>query len=343
MANNIEKLKLILDRISNLKSEDKAELLEELEQLEKSASKKDFKLSRLLKDKKIAINVLNETISELEKANENLKLQEEELRKQKTIIEEKSNHLSENLKKLEQSYHELEQFAYIASHDLKSPLRTISNFAQLLKKRYGAKLDEEAQGFIDFIVSGTIQMHEVICDSLEYAQADNNQEKFIEADVEEVMTMVKMNLKEEIDSTSATINYGPLPTIIANKTNLIQLFQNLIGNAIKFSKGTAPQIDICWKKKGSGVQFSIKDNGIGIAKEYQEKIFEPFQRIEKNQSSGSGIGLAICKKIVRMHGGEISCESVPNEGATFYFSLYPQENGKQGGKPTWHQNSDPTA
>lgn len=334
MTNYTDRLITIINELSELSEEERGRILAEAKRLEKQCKKSEFKLSRTLKDKEIAINVLNTTIEKIEQVNEKLRENKEALRQQKKIIEDKSKTLIENLKKLEQSYREMEQFAYIASHDLKSPLRTISNFAQLLKRRYFNQLDEEANEFINYIISGTKQMHEVICDSLEYAQVDKVKEKFGETDMQDVMLMVSMNLKSEIEKSSASIVYEKMPALIGNRTSLIQLFQNLIGNAIKFRGEQPPRIDIGWKKKGDGVEFRVMDNGIGIEKDYHEKIFLPFQRLNRNDLPGSGIGLAICKKIVHLHGGEIACHSVVGEGTTFIFTIYPQQWGTSFLSPT---------
>ncbi len=249
-------------------------------------------------------------------------MQKEELKKQKRIIEEKSFKLSENLKKLELSYNEMEQFAYIASHDLKSPLRTISNFAQLLKRRNYDMLDDASREFVDFIVSGAKQMHEVICDSLEYSRIGNDEHSFEKANLNDILSIVRFNLKREIEENEACIQSDKLPILTVNKTSILQLFQNLLSNAIKFRQEETPCIRISCKQHGEGYEFAVSDNGTGMDEEYQHKAFLPFQRLNDRHKPGSGIGLAICKKIVKMHDGDIRFKSKRGEGTTFIFTLY---------------------
>ena len=329
MSESVERLKSYIGSLDHINDEDRAFLLKELKSLGKDLLKSDFKLSRLVKDKKIAENILQATIEDLEKKqvhiqqiNEKLSFQKEQLKTQKKIIEEKSFVLEENLKKLELSYNEMEQFAYIASHDLKSPLRTISNFAQLVKRRNYDILDEESKEFVDFIVSGTKQMHEVICDSLEYSRVGNDDQSFDRTNLNNILDIVRFNLKKEIDENQACIQSDKLPVLSVNKTSILQLFQNLISNAIKFRREEVPCIKITCQKHGEGYEFAVSDNGAGMDEEYQHKAFLPFQRLNDRHKPGSGIGLAICKKIVKMHDGDIHFKSKRGEGTTFVFTLY---------------------
>lgn len=324
------KLHELINSLSEISEDKRLKLLSELKTVQKTVDKALFRFARTAMDKKIVEKALNTTIENLEhkqaevqEINEQLSIRKEELKQQKQIIEEKSIILEENLKKLELSYKEMEQFAYIASHDLKSPLRTISNFAQLVKRRNYDLLDNESKEFVDFIVSGAKQMHEVICDSLEYARVGHDIDSFQNIDFNFVIEAVSFNLKKEMDENGAQIIINDLlPTISVHKTSLIQLFQNLISNAIKFRKRECPIIQIGCSPVNNGFQFSVMDNGVGMDERFQHKAFQPFQRLNDRHKPGSGIGLAICKKIVEKHGGQISFHSERGKGTTFTFTIY---------------------
>ena len=324
------KLHELLHSLSQVGEEEKLAILKELKSVQKEVDKSQFRYRRTTMDKQIIEKALNATIENLEKnqeeiqfINKQLSAQKEELKRQKQIIEEKSFTLEENLKKLELSYMEMEQFAYIASHDLKSPLRTISNFAQLVKRRNYDLLDEESKEFVDFIVSGAKQMHEVICDSLEYARVGHDIDSFRTTDFEFVVEAVRFNLKKEMEENNAQVIIdGQLPSIRAHKTSVIQLFQNLISNAVKFRGKEDPVIRISCSPIENGYQFSVADNGTGMDENFQHKAFQPFQRLNDRHKPGSGIGLAICKKIVEKHGGKISFNSVKGQGTIFNFTLF---------------------
>jgi len=333
-----ENLNRVTSLIESLNIDDstKSKLLQKFNGLQKNLRRAEFRLDRTLRDKEIVVNVLNATITELKEkqavisqTNDLLSEQKQEIQEknealetQKRLVVEHSNQLQLNLKKLEISYHELEQFAYIASHDLKSPLRTISNFAQLLKRNFEGELGEEADEFIHYIVTGAQHMNEVICDLLEYSRVGNKNKNFNTVKLIDVIDLVKFNLTESIKETDAKIIIEePLPEITANRSSLLQLFQNLIGNGIKFCENKTPEIRISTKQLKNKWEFRIQDNGIGIAKGYQDKVFLPFQRLNNIDRPGTGIGLAICKKSVKMHGGEIWFESQPGEGTTFIFTI----------------------
>lgn len=323
----------IFNRIQALESISETEregLLNDFMSFKLELEKDDFKLKRTLKDKSIVVNILKATITDLERkklkleeVNVLLSDQQEELKKQQKIIEENSNRLSENLKKLELSYKELEQFSYIASHDLKSPLRTISSFAQLLKKRYYDQLSEEANEFIDFIVAGVFHMNEVINGLLEYSKVGNINDTKIEVDLNEVIEIVKSNLECELAENQVTLSVSPLPVIVAQKIGIIQLFQNLVHNAIKFRAEAAPiiQLSSTYKADTQQWEFKLTDNGMGMSNDYQAKVFQPFQRLNGIKIPGIGMGLAICQKVVKSHGGHIYYESALSVGTTFTFTL----------------------
>ena len=230
--------------------------------------------------------------------------------------------LAQHAEELARSNSELEQFAYIASHDLQEPLRMVSSYCQLLKKRYYGKLEGDACEFIDFAVDGAQRMQTLIEDLLTYSRVGTRGQPFETTDCNEVMATVTNNLQIAIEESAADIKCSKLPVTIADRTQLVQLFQNLIGNAIKFRNGEVPKIRIRSKKENGRWVFSIKDNGIGIDAEFKQRIFEIFQRLHsKDKYPGTGIGLAICKKIVERHNGEIWLESQSDKGSTFYFTL----------------------
>lgn len=229
--------------------------------------------------------------------------------------------LNERSEELARSNQELEQFAYVASHDLQEPLRMVNSYVQLLSNRYKDKLDKDANEFIAFAVDGSNRMRALIQSLLEYSRV-NRVKPFERIDTNEVVKEVERDLTNIITENNAVIKVDKLPVIIGDTVLIGQLFQNLIINAIKFKGPQNPEIIISGKKINNEYLFSVKDNGIGIKKEYLEKIFIIFQRLHgANQYPGTGIGLAICKKIVARHGGKIWVESEPGKGSTFYFTI----------------------
>lgn len=229
--------------------------------------------------------------------------------------------MQENARKLKESNKELEQFAYVASHDLREPLRTITSYVQLFENRYKGKLDTEADDFIRFTVDGAKRMDRLITDLLTWSRVSRDRE-IITIDLAEIIELVLMNLRDSIQDAKASISVGALPKVQSSALQMTQLFQNLIMNAIKFRGKEAPQIHISAKEQKAGWLFSIRDNGIGFNKKYSEKIFVVFQRLHpRGQYEGTGIGLAICKKIVEQHGGRIWVESEEGKGSEFFFTL----------------------
>lgn len=224
---------------------------------------------------------------------------------------------------LARSNAELEQFAYIASHDLQAPLHTIANYAQLLKRRYCGQLDEKADKFINYIVDGAQRMQTQINDLLEYSRYGRQKSTFRDTDCNLVVEQAIANLRSEIEQNEVIITcQDNLPTLIADSSQLIVLFQNLLGNSIKYRSLAQPIIKIRAIAKGNSWQFSVTDNGIGIEPKYQQRIFQIFQRLHaREEYPGNGMGLAICQKIVECHGGKIWVDSQLNCGATFYFTL----------------------
>ncbi|MGN6802535.1 MAG: sensor histidine kinase, partial [Ginsengibacter sp.] len=234
--------------------------------------------------------------------------------------------LNENLEKraeeLEASNKELQRFAYVASHDLQEPLRMVSSFLQLLNRRIGKKLDEESMSYINYAVDGAERMKKLIHDLLEYSRVGNMQLKPVDVDCNEVMKTVCSFYSVALQETNGALDVNPLPVIKAVKPQILQLFQNLVGNALKYNGSSSPIIEVGYTEEKNAYQFYVKDNGIGIDPKYFDKIFIVFQRLH-NQSeySGTGIGLSVCRKIVTQHGGRIWVESQPGKGAVFYFTI----------------------
>lgn len=242
----------------------------------------------------------------------------------KDITESKNaeKKLKRTLDELSRSNIELERFAYIASHDLQEPLRMIVSFLQLLEHRYKGKLDKDADDFIMFAVDGAIRMQRMIDDLLAYSRVGTRGGSFEITDCNTVLGLAIANLKVAIEENNVIISHESLPTLMADASQLILVFQNLIGNAIKFRGEETPQVNVSAKYRETEWVFSVRDNGIGIDPEYFERIFLIFQRLNNREEySGSGIGLAICKKIIERHGGRIWVDSQPGKGSTFYFAI----------------------
>lgn len=223
---------------------------------------------------------------------------------------------------LRRSNAELEQFAYVASHDLQEPLRMVTSYLQLIEQRFVGELDSDAREFIGFAVDGAARMKSLIIDLLTYSRVQRAKIEFAPVSMQSVLEQVKDNLKVVIDECQAQITNGPLPDITANEGQMIQLVQNLFGNALKFRRELPPKIHIAAEKGKTDWTFVVRDNGIGMDEEYKDRIFAIFQRLHgRDQYPGTGIGLAVCKKIVERHNGRMWVESKVGEGAAFYFTL----------------------
>jgi PAS domain S-box-containing protein len=238
--------------------------------------------------------------------------------------------LLHKVEELNRSNVELGQFAYIASHDLQEPLRMVASYTQLLSRRYKGKLDSDADEFIAFAVDGASRMQRLIQDLLAFSRVGTKGRDFLDISSEDALKQALVNLRGAIQDSGAQVTHDPLPSVLADETQLIQLFQNLVGNAIKYqvpSVSGVPRVHITASRNG-GKQwtFAVQDNGMGIDSQYFDRIFGMFQRLHKREEfAGTGIGLAICKKIVERHGGTISVESQPGQGSTFRFALAGSE------------------
>ncbi|MFZ0277033.1 MAG: ATP-binding protein [Candidatus Sulfotelmatobacter sp.] len=236
--------------------------------------------------------------------------------------------LLNKIDELNRSNEELGQFAYIASHDLQEPLRMVASYTQLLSRRYKGKLDAEADEFIAFAVDGANRMQRLIQDLLAFSRVGTKGKDLHDTSSEEALSQALRNLRTAIQESGALVTHDPMPTVLADEMQLTQLFQNLVGNAIKYQNPGVPRIHVAAARNGGGKWvFSVKDNGLGIDSQYFEKIFGMFQRLHKREEfAGTGIGLAICKKIIERHGSSITVESTLGQGSTFSFALEGSEN-----------------
>jgi signal transduction histidine kinase len=227
---------------------------------------------------------------------------------------------------LQRSNTELEQFAYVSSHDLQEPLRMVGSYTQLLSRRYKGKLDADADEFIGFAVDGVTRMQRLINDLLQYSRVGTKGKEPEPTDSGTVLERALANLKMTIEDNKATVTNDPLPAVMADDRQLEQLFQNLVGNAIKFHGAQPPQVHIRAERSNGCWMFVVKDNGIGIEPQYFDRVFQVFQRLHTiREYPGTGIGLAVCKKIVERHGGRIWVESEPGKGTSFQFTLSATE------------------
>jgi len=245
-------------------------------------------------------------------------LEEKQVRKERRQAEAD---LAKKAEELARSNRDLEQFAYVASHDLQEPLRMVAAYTQLLAERYAGKLDENADKYIRYALEGALRMQTLVTDLLTFSRVGRNR-KSIPLAGDAVVREALENLQAALQESGAVVHYETLPTVSGDRTQLVQLFQNLIGNAIKFRGEKTPVVTVSANRSATEWEFSVSDNGIGIAAEHAEAIFVIFQRLHtRAEYPGNGVGLAICKKIVEQHGGRISVESKAGEGASFKFTL----------------------
>lgn len=243
-------------------------------------------------------------------------------------------------KALMRSNAELEQFVYVASHDLKEPLRMVSNFCGLLQRRYKGQLDSTADEYIDYAVEGAARMHALLEDLVKFSRVGTRGNPFKPHDCQAILATACSNLKIAIDESGSIIEHDPLPTVTGDGLQLVQVFQNLIGNAIKYRSPAHPEIRVGAIRQDQGWVISIRDNGIGFDQAFSERIFVIFQRLHSRlEYPGTGMGLAICKKIVERHGGKIWCESKLGHGSTFFFSIPDNHDGAPSSQAVPHQET----
>ena len=246
---------------------------------------------------------------------------EQRIQERTRELENANTQLVEQAVRLARTNAELERFVYVSSHDLQEPLRMISGFTQLLAQRYQGKLGADADDFINYAVDGADRMSRLIKDLLKYSLLGTQAIRSAPVDFEELWYRAVMDLKVSIEESGAVLTHDPLPTLMGDATQLGQVLQNLLANAIKFTRAT-PQIHVCAEQKGQEWVFGVRDNGIGIEPQYTERIFEVFRRLHtRSEYPGTGIGLAICKRVIETHGGRMWIESEYGKGSTFYFTL----------------------
>lgn len=239
-----------------------------------------------------------------------------------TELKEAKRKLEERARRLEQSNRELEQFAYLATHDLQEPLRMVASYTQLLERRYTEELDERAKKYIDYAVDGAKRMKALLSDLLKYSRAGRPEMEFELVALDDVMESVCSNLRVRIGESDAEVVFEGLPEVVGDETQLIQLFQNLVENAIKFQEEGRPRVEIEAETRGEEVCVEVSDNGTGIDTSNADRMFQIFQRLhERGEYDGTGAGLAIVKKIVEQHGGGIEVESTVGEGTTMRVTL----------------------
>jgi two-component system, sensor histidine kinase and response regulator len=265
-----------------------------------------------------------------QRVEQELRLSEEKLKNLNALLEERvaerSAAAEQKARELARSNAELQQFVHVSSHDLKEPLRTITSYVQLLQQSYKDKLGSEADDYVHFVVEGTHRLQQLIDDLLSYTRLSAPEQPARSTDLSKVFQETLLNLETALKETGAQITWDPLPVVTANPSHMILLFQNLIGNAIKFRGKDHPKIHVSARREGDEWFFSVSDNGIGIDPKYFEKLFIVFQRLHtREEYPGTGIGLALCRKIVEQHGGKIWVESKMGKGSVFHFTLPVKE------------------
>jgi PAS domain S-box-containing protein len=287
----------------------------------------EISLSPLQVDSGLLITTAIRDITARKRAEEERAKAEAEVHVLNSHLEQLNAHLEdrvlERTEALMRSNDELAQFAYVASHDLQEPLRTVSIYTQLLAREYDDLLDAEGRKFMGYITDNAGRMEQLIRDLLEFSKVESEGEnRFAPMSCDAALEEALSNLRARIEASGARVDRGQLPTIQGDRIQLCRLFQNLVGNAIQYHQpDTAPAIDISARRQGTEWLFSVADNGIGIERQYLEKVFGIFKRLHGRDNPGTGMGLAICKKIVARHSGRIWVESTPGMGSTFFFTL----------------------
>lgn len=281
-----------------------------------------FTLFAVLTSTVLGFYIVRQTVK-LGELNDKLKENNERLEQVRRDLEDANNKLEENIKALNRSNEDLTDFAHVVSHDLKSPLSTISSFLQLLKLRYSGKvLDQKAEEYIDHAVRSSGHMAHLIDDLLHYSRIDQGEMKKEPTDMNAILDQVREGLGATITELGAVVSSDPLPTLNANPSQMMQLLQNLVANALKFHGPEPPHVHVSAVKVDGTWEFSIKDNGIGIDPKYRDKLFKLFSRLHtQDEYEGTGIGLATVKRIVERHDGRVWFDSEPGKGTTFHFTL----------------------
>ncbi|HLK22234.1 MAG TPA: ATP-binding protein [Bryobacteraceae bacterium] len=241
-------------------------------------------------------------------------------------VADRTLELTRSNEALRRSNEDLNQFAYAASHDLQEPLRMVALYSQIIQKRYAERLGDEARELFGFVISGARRMERLLKDLLAYSQTGSSNEGPAQpVECEQAIRKVMLNLQAAIEQSAATITWDPLPVVHAHEIRLVQLLQNLIGNAIKYRSDLPPEIHVAAKRENGQWLFSVRDNGIGIEPEYSQQVFGIFKRLHGQDYEGTGIGLAICQRIIERYGGRIWVDSKPGAGAVFSFTLPPAD------------------
>jgi signal transduction histidine kinase len=283
-------------------------------------------------DKQQIFELLIASVEEASRVQEQLREAQRQLREHAEELErrvqQRTGELTKTLEELRRSNEELERFAYVASHDLQEPLRMVSSFSQLLRHRYHDRLDRDGQEFIDFAVDGATRMQRLIDDLLAYSRVSTKAAPIVASDSAAALEEARSNLQFVILESNGIVTNDVLPPVLADPAQLVRLFQNLLGNALKFRRPQEPpRVHVSARRQGTLWEFCVSDNGIGIAPELQSRLFTIFQRLHtREEFAGTGIGLAICKRIVERHGGTIRLESEPGKGTRFLFTLPDAES-----------------
>jgi light-regulated signal transduction histidine kinase (bacteriophytochrome) len=275
--------------------------------------------SRLEATQKAMLNILDDFDAEkvkVERVNDDLRRENTERAAAEEALREKTQALA-------RSNADLEQFAYVASHDLQEPLRMVSSYMQLFERRYKGALDAQADKYIDYAVDGAKRMQALIAGLLEYSRVGRADEPSAPVDTAAALEQALTNLRSALEESQAVVTHDPLPRVLGVGAHITRVFQNLVGNGLKFRRpDLPPRIHVAARRRGPEALFTVSDNGIGIDPQYSDRVFVIFQRLHtRSEYPGTGIGLSVCKKVVERHGGRIWLESEPGVGTSFFFTL----------------------